>query len=260
MIFRGYFDESYDDDIFTLCCSLSDPVGWGEIERAWKNCLQAKNKSLRKQGRPELSRYHASHANARDHEFEGWERAERDELAIQLLGTLSRGRAWITTVSWSLPLREVIGQFKIEGDPLPFCYRESLKFIMLEMVAQLNDAKKKLKQVKPLRYVLFHDRCSYEGAYLEGFNRMMNDPTFNGKELFSTIEPLGWEDCVALQPADTIAYEAFKDALRKFNNRKRRPSLECLLQSGTFGGRAKQMTPENIEEWRSIVDKATPEE
>jgi hypothetical protein len=253
MIFRGYFDESYDKDIFTLCCSLSDPVGWGEIERGWKNCLRAKNKSLRNQGRPGLSRYHASHANARDHEFEGWGKEERDELAIQLLATLSRGRAWLTTVSWSLPLREVIGKLNIEDDPLPFCYSESLKFIMLEMVAQLNDAKTKLKQVKPLKYVLFHERCSYDEDYLRGFNRMMNDPTFSGKELFSTIAPLGWEDCIALQPADVIAYEAFKDALRMFNNKNRRPSLECLLQSRKFGGRAKQMKPENVEEWRDIL-------
>jgi hypothetical protein len=152
-----------------------------------------------------------------------------------------------------LPLREFIQQFNIDGDPLPLCYRESLKFVMLEMVAQLKDAKSKLRQIKPLKYVLFHERCSYDFAYLEGFNQMMNDPTFDCKELFSTIAPLGWEDCIALQPADVIAYEAFKDVLRKFNHKDRRPSLECLLQSGTFGGRAKQMTSKNIEEWRTIL-------
>jgi len=252
MIFRGYFDESYDKDVFTLCCSISDPVGWGDIERGWKNCIRAKNKSLRAEGRPEISRYHSSHANSRDHEFENWGREERDELAIKLMSTLSRGRAWVTLVSWSLPVRELIHKFNIQGDPLPFCYRESLKFIMLEMVAQVNDAKKKLRQVKPLRYVLVHERCSYDSVYLEGFNQMMNDPTFLGKELFSTIAPLGWEDCTPLQPADMLAYESFKDALRKFNQKDRRKSLECLMQSGTFGGRAKQMTPENIDEWRAM--------
>jgi len=166
---------------------------------------------------------------------------------------MRRGRAWVNTISWSLPLPEFIQQFNIAGDPLPSCYRESLKFIMLEMVAQINDAKRKLRQVKPLKYVLFHERCSYDTAYLEAFNQMMDDPTFNGKELFSTIAPLGWEDCIALQPADMIAYEAFKDALRKFNQKDRRLSLEYLLQSSSFGGRAKQMTSENIKEWREVL-------
>jgi hypothetical protein len=52
---------------------------------------------------------------------------------------------------------------------------------MLEMVAQLNDAKKKLRQVKPLKYVLFHDRSDYDADYLEGFNRMMSDQLSTGK-------------------------------------------------------------------------------
>lgn len=205
MILRGYFDESYDKNAFTLCCSLSDATGWGDIERAW--------------------------------DFYGWSREERDELALKLMGTLRRGRAWVNTVSWSLPLPEFVQRFNIVGNPLPSCYRESLKFIMLEMAAQISDAKRKLRQVKPLKYVLFHERCSYDTVYLEAFNQMMNDPTFNGKELFSTIAPLGWEDSIALQPADMIAYEVFKDALRRFIMKARRPSLEYLLQSVTFGGR-----------------------
>lgn len=257
MILRGYFDESYDKNVFTLCCSISDPSGWGEIVRGWKNCLRAKNSSLRKQGRPQISRYHASHANARDYEFDGWSKEERDELAIKLMGTLSRGRAWITTMSYSLPLKEFVKEFNIEGDPLPFCYKELMKFVMLEMNAQYEDAKKVLKQVKELRYVLFHERCSYDDAYLAGFNRMMADPTFRGKHLFSTIAPMGWEDCIPLQPADMLAYEVFKDALRKFNHKNRRPSLNYLLQSQQFGGRAKQMNAENIKEWREIVDSAS---
>ena len=256
MILRGYFDESYDKNIFTLCCSLSNDTGWMDITNGWKNCLKAKNKSLKEQGRVELSRYHASHANARDHEFEGWSREERDELAIQLMSTLSRGRAWITTVSYSVPLQEFIKHFNVEGDPLPYLSKELIQFVMLEMVAQVRDAEKKLKHVKQIKYILFHERCDYNDAYLKGFNRIMNDPTFSGKELFSTMAPMGWEDCIPLQPADLVAYETFKDALRQFNNKERRASLNTLLQSGSFGGRSKRMSTENIAEWREIIDKA----
>lgn len=256
MILRGYYDESYDKNVFTLCCSLSNDVGWMEIQRGWKKCIEAKNKSLRKQNRPEISRYHSSHANSRDHEFEGWSQEERNELAIQLMATLHRGRAWVNTISYSLPLQEFIKKFEIEGDPLPFCYKELLKFTMVEMKAQVLDARKTLESTKQVKYILFHERCDYNDAYLSGFDAMMNDPTFTHKDLFSTIAPMGWEDCIPLQPADMIAYETFKDALRQFNNKDRRASLNYLLQSGRFGGRSKQMSVENLVEWREILDSA----
>ena len=256
VVLTGYFDESYDKDVFTLCCSISNFTGWSEISRSWMKCVDAKNKSLRAEGRPEISRYHSSHANARDHDFKGWAREERDQLAISLMSALHRGRAWVTTISYSLPLRDFVKEFNIEGNPLPFCYKELIKFIMLEINNQVETARKVLRQIKPIKYTLFHERCDYDAAYLEGFNVMMNDPTFRGKGLFSTIAPIGWEDCVPLQPADMLAYEAFKDALRQFNRKDRRASLNYLLQSDKFGGRAKQMSANNIKEWRGIVDKA----
>ena len=260
VILNGYFDESYNRQVFTLCCSCSNFTGWSEISRAWKKCIEAKNKSLRAEGRPEISRYHCSEANSRTEQFKGWSRQERDALAIQLMSTLSRGRAWITTVAYSLPLQELIKEFKIEGDPLPFCYKEALRFIMIEMYAQMKAARQVLVQTKPLKYVLFHERSDYDTAYLEGFNALMNDPTFEGKELFTTIAPMGWEDCIPLQPADMLAYETFKDALRQFNHKDRRPSLNYLLQSSKFGGRAKQMNEENIKEWRDIIHRTVAKE
>ncbi|MFZ1166193.1 MAG: hypothetical protein WAO04_03325, partial [Candidatus Sulfotelmatobacter sp.] len=60
-----------------------------------------------------------------------------------------------------------------------------------------------------------------------------------------------------LQPADMLAYETFKDALRQFNHKERRLSLKYLLQSGSFSGRSKQMSVDNIAEWREIVDDAS---
>jgi hypothetical protein len=85
---------------------------------------------------------------------------------------------------------------------------------------------------------------------------MMKDPTFRGKDMFSTIAPMGWEHCVPLQPADLVAYESFKDALRKYNAKASRPSLDYLLQSKQFEGRAKQLVTENLDEWKQILDSS----
>jgi len=255
VIFRGYFDESYNDKVFTLSCLASDPTGWAEIERGWRLSLAAKNRQLKAQGRPQISRYHAADCSSLQDEFSGWSKDEQITLTKELMATLSRGRAWVNNIAYSIPLNDFVKEFSIEGDPIPVCYQELLKFIMLEMTAQIREAKEKFGSVKPVSYVLFHERCTHDGLYLSAFNAMMNDSTFNGKEHFSTIAPLGWEHCIPLQPADMIAYETFKEAERQLTGRVRRKSLEYLMQSKKFGGRSKQFERKNLQEWRDVTNK-----
>ncbi len=253
MIFRGYFDESYNDKVFTLSCLASDPPGWAAIEHGWKLCLAAKNRELKKQGRTQISRYHAADCSSLKGEFRGWSIDEQVKLATELMATISRGRAWVNNIAFSIPLAEFVKEFDIKGDPLPLCYQELVKFVMLEMTAQIREAQEKRGSTRPVLYVLFHERCSHDGLYLSAFNAMMNDATFAGKEHFSTIAPLGWEHCIPLQPADMIAYETFKEAERQLTGRKRRRSLEFLMQSRKFGGRSKHFASKNLEEWRDIT-------
>jgi hypothetical protein len=257
MIFRGYFDESYNDKVFTLSCLASDPTGWAAIDRGWKLCLVAKNRKLKAQGRPQISRYHAADCSSLQGEFSGWSVDEQVKFARELMATLSRDRAWVNNISYSIPLKDFIKEFNIEGDPIPVCYEELVKFIMLEMAAQLREAKEQRGSVRPVAYVLFHERCNHDGLYLAAFNKMMQDSTFKGKEHFSTIAPLGWEHCISLQPADMIAYETFKEAERQLTGRKRRKSLEFLMQSKKFGGRSKQFDRKNLQEWRDVVNQPT---
>jgi hypothetical protein len=70
-------------------------------------------------------------------------------------------------------------------------------------------------QLPHSKITLFHERCPYDGAFLQSFNRMMDDPTFAYRQYFNTIVPMGWEDCIPLQPADLMAYENFKEGLRQ---------------------------------------------
>jgi hypothetical protein len=255
MTFRGYFDESYNRKVFTLSCLASDPTGWAAIEHGWKLCLKAKNRELKKQGRAPISRYHAADCSSLKNEFTGWSVQEQIKFATELMASLSRGRAWVNNISYSIPVEDFVKEFDIEGDPLPVCYEELVKFVMLEMTAQIREAKEHFGSVRPVAYVLFHERCNHDALYLAAFNKMMQDATFTGKEHFSTIAPLGWEHCIPLQPADMIAYETFKEAERQMTGRKRRKSLEFLMQSRKFGGRSKHMSTANLTEWREIVDR-----
>ena len=123
---------------------------------------------------------------------------------------------------------------------------------MLEMAAQVNDAKEKKGSIKPVSFILFHERCAYDGLILDAFNHMINDTAFSSRDMFTSITPMGWERCLPLQVADMVAYENFKDAEKNFTGRPRRKSLEALLATNRFGGRARQMGADNVKEWRAL--------
>lgn len=256
MILKGYIDESYDDQLFTLSCAMSTPSSWMSIERAWKLCLVAKNKSLRAQGRPTISRYHAADCSSRVNEFQGWSVQEQIDFVKQLLAVLTRGKNWINTIAYTLPLDEMREEYPGE-DPLPHCY-SAIKLLMLEMVDQIESGKKRKAYAGPFRVVLFHERCAYDSVLLDSLNKAIADPTFRGSEYFSTIAPLSWKDCEAIQVADLVAYENFKDARRRLEPRKRRKSLESLLNTRNFGGRAMSFKEGGIKRLKEEIDKLKP--
>jgi len=124
------------------------------------------------------------------------------------------------------------------------------------MVCAIEDARKKQGgRSKQVNFVLFHERSPYDARLLTTFNRVMADSTFSGREMFSTIAPLGWQDCIPLQAADLIAYENFKESERQLTGRARRKSLAVLLDMAQFGGRARSFTDEGVAALRREVDK-----
>jgi hypothetical protein len=92
---------------------------------------------------------------------------------------------------------------------------------------------------------------------LDSFDSMINDDTFRHRNRFSSITPTSWEHCIPLQPADLVAYESFKEAERQPDIRKRRRSLQALLDLGsTFGGRCVYIPREGIREIKVMLDAA----
>jgi hypothetical protein len=71
---------------------------------------------------------------------------------------------------------------------------------------------------------------------------------------------MGWEDCIPLQPADLLAYENLKDAELKSRGKKRRKTLELLLDLNSFGGCAKGIDAETLRKlWNERLNASTRE-
>ena len=93
------------------------------------------------------------------------------------------------------------------------------------------------------KITLFHDRCDYDKIILQSFKQMTEDPAFAHRQYFTSISSLSWEDCIALQPADLVAYEVFKETERRLTKPERGTSkaLLAMLDLPAFGIRSRTL-------------------
>lgn len=205
------------------------------MERKWKLYLAAKNKELRKVGRPLISRYHASDCSGRRGEFEGWTRDERDAFVLRLFGLFKQFPSH--TAAFDMQLDDVCEVFpEWARDRLDAAYGLLTLFLM-NLIGE--DFAKFYKGGSTPKITLFHDRTASNGKYdptiLRSFDQQLNDPDFAYKEIFTTIASLAWQQSVALQPADLVAFECFKEAEARLAARKSRKSFTALLDMEAFG-------------------------
>jgi hypothetical protein len=242
-------DESYNSKMFTLSILLSPPHEWMWIESRWKKVLRQKNKELRNAGRPEIPRYHATDCSNLKREFKGWTVDEQINFVKRLLRALSKNMTMME--AYSVPVDDYVAVFpEHANNPLPQIYGILMSFLMTQMN---HDIGKKAK--RSVNISLFHDRSSYDSIILGAFNRMMADPTFDGQHLFSSVTSIGWEDCIPLQAADLVAYEAFKDSAGRLAGKDRRKALASLLDAENFGGRSKMFNRNALEKLRKALEE-----
>jgi hypothetical protein len=239
MLLRGYIDESIDNkqDIFTLSCLMSTGSEWLWLEQAWKKYFRVLNKKLKKHGRTQITRYHASYCRHCKGEFAGWSVDEQVELTKGLLAILKRSR--LNTIAYDTNLKDVCEVFpEARKDRLKAAYVILTKFLISSIAGDQG------KHDPDGHIVLFHDRCDYDADILRAFNEMINDPKFKEASYFTSITPLSWEHCIALQPADLVAYEVFKETERRIKtpDRERSKALKAMLDLPAFGISSKTLT------------------
>jgi len=261
--YRTYIDESGDGkQVFTLSGLMAKGSNWQWIAIDWKEILEEKNKELAKQGRKTLRRFHAKDMNNFVEDFEGWLPDERTEFSKKLIHIFDKPSNRVNGFSESIELqtlKRLIPETK--DDPIGFSYHFLLKMMMHgigEKFAEANDG-----QVPPnIRVALIHDQTTkYNGVLAETFASFLKDPTFKYPSLFTTIAPMKCQDCIALQPADLLASENFKETLRhasdkeKDQKRDRRISLDALLNCQSFGGYGRCLGENAILELRKMMDE-----
>ena len=248
VIIKGHVDESISADqrLFTFSAVIAEGIDWMWFDVDWQNCIEQVNRKLKKEGRKQISRYHASDCSSREGEFAGWTTDEQISLTQQLLNVFRNH--YTKTIAYTVDLREFIEVFpEGQSDPLRTAYTVLTKFLMFEIGEWLHKLNPKAK------ITLIHDRCQYNGTILQSFDKLKDDPSFKHRSCFTTLAPMSWEDCRLLQSADLLAFENMKEVERQGTNRPRRKTLELLLDLDTFGGRARYLDRETIGEIHKIM-------
>jgi hypothetical protein len=105
------------------------------------------------------------------------------------------------------------------------------------------------------KVTVYYDRSKQFGRIAtEAFDRFMEDESAKSvSKYFISMAPMGWEDCIALQPADLIAYEGMKrvdGSLR--GNDEIRKSLRALLNNNRMPIWIEHFTEQNVDDLMTI--------
>ena len=111
---------------------------------------------------------------------------------------------------------------------------------------------------KEVRITMFHERTAngkYDPVILKAFNQTIHGPCFGVREYFTTIAPMPWEDCIALQPADLLAFEILKQAEGRAESRATRRSFQALIDLDEFGIHSTTFHKDGMAKMRNSLEK-----
>jgi len=241
---KGYIDESVSKDlrIFTLSALVAQGHEWVPLAEEWEAMLAEVNLRLVASGRKALRRYHATECNARDNDFEGWSESEQRDLTSRLLAIINRHP--LKAVSFSIDLRAL--EKIISGkDLIGSAYAVTTLFLMYGLGRWIDD--KNVNKEENLHLTLIHDHCDWDEEMLTRFKSLKEDPQFAYGRYLTTLAPLGWKDCILLQPADLMAYENMKDAERRLDSRKTRYTFQKICENDSTGILNRTIGPEMLQ-------------
>lgn len=232
MLLKGYIDESVSKGqrVFTLSALIGEGAEWELLVVAWQAMLDDVNRRLVASSRRPISRYHASDCSTLQGEFHDWTEGDQRDITTKMLAIMERHP--LKTVSYSVNLG-VLGPLIPGKDLIGSAYAIATLFLIDGLGRWL--AQKDRNQNPELRLTLLHERCDWGGEMLRRFKSLVEDPAFAFRRYFTSLSPVCWQACTALQPADLMAYENMKDAERRLDSRKTRYTFQEFCTNKSTG-------------------------
>jgi hypothetical protein len=226
-VLRAYFDESYDNRTMCVGGWLCTEDAWAAIEPKWLQRIEHERRMSIKGGHEPILRYHATDCANLKRQYKTWTIERQIQLTKKLIGILGGARPLPVGVAVGLSMEELMGA-------RPDLDEKQIKWAayflcMCECFHNIGEAMDELFPSE--RVSVIHDGSSdFDTAALGAYQQMHESRRFPYAHYFFGIAPGKWQDFVALQPADLIAYEGFKlTAARKRGQDDLRKSLQNVL-------------------------------
>jgi hypothetical protein len=239
-------DESYRNDyVFVVGGVLADAEGWRRMDDTVRCSIDFENAQLPPEMRVE--RYHAAEMNSLDGKYASWNdaygRARERRMTDKLLNTLGENAKAAIAVGLDLKAHAEVFPEKPPSDPYVLCMQSVMAMIGEWM--EVNGVNGPI--------ALVHDQGYDDAAAQQGFEILVNAPSWKYHDQFSSIEPKSSLDDVGLQVADRVAYEAFKEISHRIWNcpKLTRPAL-AELRKRLFHSYSYHLDREGLERVRDI--------
>lgn len=229
VMWHDYVDESYNN--ITLCVGgwIARLDEWKPLEASWKRRLQYEQRLSFERGDAPISRYHATDCANLKNEFDakhGWDIPRQISLSKRLCEIIGANPVWGVVFGGSL--RGIAKHFPNQSreEVKEGLYRLAFSMHLVQVGQVMHDFFRKD------RVTVYYERSRQLGPIANAaFNDFMEDKTCKSlSKYFVSATPVGWEDCIPLQPADFLAYEGMKRVNGSLNgNDAIRNSLQGLI-------------------------------
>ena len=191
---KVYMDESGTHDSSPVVV-VAGYVGRQEAWRAWTKRWNIAKRPIRV--------VHAVDAAALKGEFKGWTHQEVGALAAKLLPIISDSEIYGVVVSLDMIAFKAAMSSRDDlrpyfGTPYTACFHWLVQIVMNLAQEAMNKE----------RIAFYHETNQYRGEAIQSFRWIQENGNRGGNRISLTFG--GKEDFVALQAADTLAYEANK--------------------------------------------------
>jgi hypothetical protein len=256
LVFWGYIDDSGDNKtgLRTLSCLVGHYSRLFDFEVAWKRVLERKNRQLAAEGRPTISRFHATYWSTQRGEFEGWSDDEKFEFFDNLLAIFYRYP--VVGCGESVYKKDVAEVFpeSLEQDRVDHL----AQVLLFTLIVSYIDKRLMsfFRQYAADRIAFVHDSMQFNGVLMDTFEGLKHDSGIACRDRLDMIEYKPWQEEILLQAADLIAYENYKVVERKQVGADMRITMRKILDT-EFRGRNARATKESLQEWRDQAEKST---
>jgi hypothetical protein len=216
-----YCDESFDSgqrepNTFVVAGLLAEEWAWQWLEKWWA----AEN------FRVGVKRYHASRVNALGGEFEGWDKSKRDEYIKHLFQALASNGLSFLAVSCGIhadEYRKIINEKGREtlGSPYIVCFKTCL-LVMAKILMAVDSE---------LKFSVILERNPAQTEAVDIFYKLKDDVAFGVGGCMGTCAPGSWQEFTALQVADMVAYETFRQVHKREGPKLARRALQTLYSA-----------------------------